>query len=124
MAHQRGREGDEADIPVQQLLGLSFLTLPDLAHDTIASFLPDGAWGTKCSRLRVSEVLHELLKFYGGTLTRVTLCYVKERSAARLAAFLQRQSKLADMWVESAGYNFSSPLPSHRPRLLSRASED
>jgi hypothetical protein len=47
----------------------TFLSLPDLAHATIASFLPDGNKGN-ASRLRVSEVSRAMLESYGGTNLR------------------------------------------------------
>lgn len=76
-----------------------FLSIPDLAHSSIASFLPDGD-KPKISRLHVSEVSRALLGFYGGTLTQMSLHYREGWSAARLAALLQRHKKLAKLTVK------------------------
>jgi hypothetical protein len=96
MTCQRGREDDDHEpLPTP-----SFLSVPDLAHAIIASFLPDGNWGTEHSHQRVSEVLRDLLEFYGGTLIWLRVHEAHGRSADRLAAFLQRQKKLAKVIVD------------------------
>jgi len=91
-----GREADEADVHVQPLPPPFFLSLPDLAHASIACFLPDGYRG-KHSRLRVSEVSRDFFDLYGGTLTGLRVHHAEGRSVDRLAAFLQRQKKLVEV---------------------------
>ena len=77
----------------------SFLALPDIAHSSIAAFLPDGNKGSN-SRLRVSEASLALRDTYGGSLTRMSVSHVENSSAARLAALLRRNTKLAEVIVE------------------------
>jgi hypothetical protein len=85
---RRGRDGDDEE--VRHLDPPSFASLPDVAHDCIASFLPNGT-EKKGNRLHVSEVSHALLELYGGSLTCVHLRFAGNRTAARLAALLRRQ---------------------------------
>lgn len=73
--------------------GPSFLCLPDIAHTSIASFLPDGNWGSK-SRLRVSEVSRALMEPYRRSLTQM---HISIRIAAPVVALLRRQEKLASI---------------------------
>lgn len=58
---KRGRDGE-----VQSLPRPSSSSLPDIAHDGIASFLPDGDSKHEYS-LRVSEASRALLGSYGGS---------------------------------------------------------
>lgn len=81
------------------LSGPSFLSLPDVAHASIAAFLPDGDSGT-VSRLRLSEVSRAQFESYGGSLTRLSLSYVPDSTAARLVALLRRQTRLAYIFTE------------------------
>ena len=68
----------------------SFLRLPDIAHSSIASFLPDGN-KVNDSRLRVSEASRALLVSFGGSVTRMCIITRFEGcSAPRLAALLER----------------------------------
>jgi hypothetical protein len=76
--------------------GPSLLSLPDIAHASIASFLPDGDT-RQASRLRLSEVSRAQLEAYGDTLTRIRISYVQDSSAARLVALLRRQTTLAEI---------------------------
>lgn len=94
---KRGRDGDEE---VQLPRPPYFYSLPDVAHGTIASFLSDGYDGGN-NRLRVSEVSRRLYESYGGSLTRAFLRYREDGSAARLAAMLQRQTKLRTVVMET-----------------------
>jgi hypothetical protein len=64
---KRGRDGVDE---VQSLPLPSFSSLPDIAHDGIAPFLPDGD-SKHDNRLRVSEVSRALYGSYGGALTCV-----------------------------------------------------
>ncbi len=66
MAKRGCNGGDEA----QPLPSASFSSLPDIAHDIIASFLPDGDYG-QGNRLHVSEVSRSLRGFYDGTDVRI-----------------------------------------------------
>lgn len=77
----------------------SFLSLPDLAHTSIASFLPDGNKGND-SCLRVAEVSRALLESYGGSLNEMRVHYVAGSSAARLAVLLRRNRKLSEVIVQ------------------------
>lgn len=88
---RRGRGNDDNDVRVQPPTGALFLSLPDLAHSSIASFLPGGNRGND-SRLRMSEVSRQS---YGGSLTRMLINFVEDSSATRLAALLRRHGKLA-----------------------------
>ena len=72
----------------------SFLSLPDIAHGCIASFLPDGNKGNE-SRLRTAEATRALFESYGGTLNNISLQYREDSSAARFAALLRRNNELA-----------------------------
>ena len=97
---QRPREEEDDDDRIQPAPAPpSFPSLPDLAHASIASFLPDGNKGNE-SRLRVSGASCALFKTYGGSLTRMHVRYVAESSAARVAALLRRHKKLADVIVK------------------------
>jgi hypothetical protein len=93
---QRPREDVVDHVPVQPTPPPSFLSLPDLAHHTIASFLP-GHSRDEPSRLRVSEVSSALLESYGGILEWMRLQYIEDSSADRLCALLQRHKKLEQM---------------------------
>ena len=89
-----------------------FILLPDLAHATIASFLPDGNNKGVCAdpldplgdiktdnRLRVSEVCRALHDSYGGSVTSASLYYADGRSSS-LVALLRRQKKLRTLVVK------------------------
>ena len=91
MARQRGRKDGDHEPHGQPLAPPSFLSLPDLAHDAIASFLRDDDDDNSC--LRVAEVSRALLESYGGCLTSVFVCHAEGRSPAQLTALLQRQQK-------------------------------
>ena len=82
-----------------ELLPPSFTSLPDIAHHTIASFIPDGDTRI-CSRLRVSEVSHALFDSYGGGLTSASLLDIEDGTADHLAALLRRQKMLKIMFAE------------------------
>ncbi len=75
-----------------------FIRLPDIAHATIASFLPDRD-GETDTRLRVSEVSRVLHESYGGSLTSASLYYTKGGSSS-LVALLRRQKKLRTLVVK------------------------
>lgn len=68
----------------------SFESLPDIAHDSIASF--------HGNRIDVSEASRALFKSYGGSLIEVHLNH-NNGNAARLAALLRRQNKLEGITV-------------------------
>jgi hypothetical protein len=104
MAQQHRQSHDEAPPPSP----CSFTSLPDIAHGTIASFLPDGNTMTG-NRLRVSEVSRALLMAYGGTLTLAHLRNIKYDSAARLAALLRRQHRLKAVYVLRELFPWPSP---------------
>jgi len=95
---RRRRKATVDEVPNQAPPAPPFLSIPDLAHSNIASFLPDGNKPKK-SRLRVLEVSRALLGYYGGTLTEMSTSCSEGRSAARLAALLQKQKKLVDVTV-------------------------
>lgn len=97
---RRARSDDDDDDRVHSHASPppSFLSLPDIAHASIASFLPDGDTG-KDNRLCVSEVSHAMFESYCGSLTDMHLRYVEGRSATRLAALLSRQSRIAELEV-------------------------
>ena len=93
----------------------SFTSLPDIAHATIASFLPDGD-RRKDTRLRVSEVSRALLEAYGGSLTCVSF-HTGTHSVARLAALLRRRTPRPDAtlvwplrWGHGASWGNGCPL--------------
>lgn len=77
---------------------LSFLSLPDIAHASIASFLPDRN-KVKEGRLRLSEVSRALCEPYGGTAWPY-LRYVEYSSVACLVALLRRQQFLHQITVK------------------------
>lgn len=79
--------------PRQHPACIWFLSLPDIAHANIATFLPDGNKTHNDTRLRVSEASRALLEYYGGSLTRVAIRCVGGSNIARLGALLQRQQK-------------------------------
>lgn len=91
-----GRDGDKA---VQTAPTPTFSSLPDVAHSSIATFLPDGNGVGKDSRLRVAEASRALLESYGGNLNLISVHYAKDASAGRLAALLRRQKKLGEIVV-------------------------
>ena len=78
--------------PAQPQQPPSFIILPDIAHATIASSLPDGDKGTD-NRLRVSEVSRALHEAYGGSLTSASIYYT-EGGSSSLVALLRRQKIL------------------------------
>jgi hypothetical protein len=80
---------DQDDEHSSQAAPASFSSLPDIAHASIASFLPDGD-ERQASRLRLSEVSRTLFESYGGSLTKIRLSYVEDSSNARLVALLRR----------------------------------
>lgn len=86
----------DAEVPTQP--GPSFLSLPDVAHYTIACFLPDSYSG----RLRISELSRSLLEHYGGTLTQLFI-HRGRGNAARLAGLLQRNKKVTDVALYHQG---------------------
>ena len=90
-----------------------FTSLPDLAHATIASFLPDGDHGTD-NRLRVSEVSRELRKHYGGSLVSLSISY-KEGGSTPLVALLRRQKHLKTVVVNGQK---ALPAQGHEEGLL------
>lgn len=90
---QRRRDEEFPALPAP-----SFTSLPDIAHGTIASFLPDGD-SKENNRLRVSGVSRALLESYGGSLTCATLRDIQDGRPARLAALLRRQRKLKEVSV-------------------------
>lgn len=92
---KHGREGGEE---APSLLPPSFTSMPDVAHSTIASFLPEGV-GKKDSRLRVAEVLRALFESYGDSLTWARLFYGNNANAENLVALLRRQKKLKRVYV-------------------------
>lgn len=96
MAHQRGREDDKHELHVQSLPPPSFLSLPDIAHNSIASFLRND-YEDSC--FPAAEVSCALLELYGGCLTKMLICQAEGRSADRLAGLLQRQKKLEQMMI-------------------------
>ena len=83
---QRRRENEDA-AQIQPSPRPSLLSLSDIAHSCISSFLPDGNKGND-SRLRVAAASRALLEAYGGSLIKVRLRFIKGSSAARLAALL------------------------------------
>lgn len=95
---QQIKDGElDSTIPVSSRL--SFLSLPDIAHNNIASFLPDGN-GTEGSRLRVSEVSAALLDSYGGSLTQMFLQCGRGSDTTRLIALLRWHKYLAKLVVK------------------------
>lgn len=72
--------------------------MPDIAHHTIASFLP----ATYNDCLYLSEFSRATLEHYGGTLTKLSL-YGCEDDAAPLAALLQRHTKLSSVELHGQG---------------------
>lgn len=95
---KHGRDGDEEE-EVQPVPPPTSSSLPDVAHNIISSFLPDGNALGKDGRLRVSEASRALLESYGDTLTRISVQFTEDASAARLAALLGRQKKLGEIVV-------------------------
>ena len=93
-------QDDDGHVQPHPAISPFFLSLPDIAHASIASFLPDGNKGND-SRLRVSEVSRAMLESYGGTVTRMNLRHVEDSSAAALIALLRRQKRVAEVTVEN-----------------------
>jgi hypothetical protein len=91
--HRRGNA-----VPAQSQPRLSLLSLPDIAHDNIAFFLPESS-DDKDSRLRVAEASHALLEAYGGSRNWMHIRFLKGSGAGRLAALLRRQKKLAHLFT-------------------------
>jgi hypothetical protein len=98
MVHQRGREDGDHEFYVQPLSLPSFLSLPDLVHANIASFLRGGGDDDN-SCLRVAEVSRTLLESYGGCLTSIIICHAEGRNPAHLAALLRRQMKVQGVFT-------------------------
>jgi len=89
----RRRKANIEEAPIQPAPApTSFLSLPDVAHGIIASFLPDTD-----SRLRTAEASRALFESYGGILTCISIKFWKESSAARLAALVRRNKELAQV---------------------------
>ena len=78
----------------------SFLSLPDIAHATISSFLPDGGLYFGGSRLLVSTVSRALLESYGESLTEIRLRNFADSSSLALACLMHRNQKLVDVTAE------------------------
>ena len=97
---------------VESLPPASFSSLPDVIHTVIASFLPDDN-RRKGNRLRVSMVSHALRESYGGTLTCAAIFARAGRSAAQLAALLQRQKYLKTVILNQLQVIPAYPWPSH-----------
>jgi len=107
---RRSREEDDDDGRSHAPQQPPFVTLTDIVHDSIASFLGS-------TSLQVSEVSHALLEFYGGTLTSMQLHYVEESRAGQpahnsIAAFLgstsRRVSEISHALSESYGGTLTS----------------
>lgn len=77
----------------------SFLSLPDITHASIVSFLP-GSAPRQASCFRLSEVSRVYLESFGGSLTRIRISYVQDSPAARLVALLRRQTNLIEVIVD------------------------
>lgn len=77
----------------------SFLSLPDIAHASIASYLPDGDT-RQASPLPLSEVSRAQLESYGGSLTRIRISHIPSSRTARLVALLRRQTMLIEVIVD------------------------
>jgi len=95
MAQRRRDDGADA-VQMQPSPSPSLLSLPDIAHSCITSFLRDGNKGND-SRLRVAEASRVLLEAYGGSLTKMCLSFREGSSAGRLAALLRRNEELAEV---------------------------
>lgn len=80
---------DEWGIRVETAPGPSFLSLPDVLHYNIASFLSDGSKGNESQ----DELSVALLGMYGGNLTEMSLRYMEDSSAARLVSLLKEGLK-------------------------------
>jgi hypothetical protein len=80
--------GGDANAEVPSSPPPSFTSLPDVAHHTIASFLPDGDI-RRDNRLRVSEVSRALFECYG-----VSLDDFEGGTNSGLTALLRRQKRL------------------------------
>jgi hypothetical protein len=97
MPRQRGHKDDDRALHVQPPPPPSFMSLPDLVHANISSFLRDDDDDDDNSCLRVAEVSRTLLESYGGCLTSIIVRHAEGRNPAQLAALLQRQKKLKDV---------------------------
>ena len=95
---QRRRDDNADAVQTQPSSRPSLLSLPDIAHSCISSFLSDGNKRND-SRLRVAEASHALLEAYGGSLTKVKLRFRERSSAGRLAALLRKNEQLAEVSV-------------------------
>lgn len=84
-----------------------FILLPDLAHATMASFLPDGD-DKQDNRLRVSEASRALRDSYGGSVTSASIHYTGGGRSS-LVALLRRQKRLKTTALEGQR-TFSSAL--------------
>lgn len=80
----RGSQEADAQVPTQSP-PRPFLSLPDIAHYTIACFLPDSYEG----RLRLSKRSRLPFMHYGGTLIELSI-HRGRGNDARLAGLLQR----------------------------------
>jgi hypothetical protein len=102
--------GRDANTEVPSSPPPSFTLLPDVAHHTIASFLPDKYMRTG-NRLRVSEVYRALFDSYGGSLTSATLRGFDGGTDSELAGLLRRQTGLKAIYaVESAFVRLSQAI--------------
>jgi hypothetical protein len=64
MTLKRGHKDDNRELHSQPMPAPSFLSLPDLTHANIGSFLRDDDDDENNSCLRVAEVSRELFVFY------------------------------------------------------------
>lgn len=78
----------------------SFLSLPDIVHHNIVSFLHDDDVGGS-DRLQVSETSRALLEPYGGSALWLYIHQSKGASAPPLRGLLGRQKKLKELIVET-----------------------
>ncbi len=86
-------DGDAPEPPPSPPPTLSKLeSLPDIAHNLISTYLPDG--DEYCNRLSLSMVSKTMLELYGGTLTEIVLEWEPGHSAEALAGVVERQHAL------------------------------
>lgn len=74
-------------------------TLPQFAHDTIASYFPDGDKDEK--RYRLALISRAMREFYGGTLTALELRWNPSYCVEALVSLLQRQHALKTVRVNN-----------------------
>jgi len=72
----------------------SFDSLPDIAHTTIASFLPDGNARYETNRAVVLQVSRALLDPYGGSLTHTEFRNFAGSRVDNLAGLMRRNKSL------------------------------